>query len=221
MEIKRPLNGIMFTRKLLEGTDLNEEQKQVVQRSLHCETQLLKILDDMDLESIEDGYMELETVEFTLGALLDAVVSQVMIQCEEKGLEIIHDLPEEITTSFLCGDRTRLQQILACFLGIVVQFTSQEGWVAIKVTSSKKQLGGGLHVTHLEFRITHPGQGLPEELLQQMLNPDQNMTQEGFGLFISRKLVKLMNGDVQYLREEGIPSFIIVVEVSSGQNDEA
>ncbi|XP_057847047.2 phytochrome isoform X2 [Cryptomeria japonica] len=221
IEIKRPLSGITFTRKLLGGTDLNEKQKQVVERSLHCERQLLKILDDMDLESIEDGYMELDTVEFILGALLDAVVSQVMIESEEKGLEIIHYLPKEIYTICLCGDQMRLQQILANFLGLVIQFTPQNGWVATKVSSSKKRLGVGVHVVHLEFRFTHPGEGLPEKMVEQILNPTQDITQEGFGLLICGKLLKLMNGTVQYLREEGTPSLIIIVELASGQNDES
>jgi phytochrome B len=55
-EIKNPMYGIMFTRNLMEDTDLSEDQKQFVETSAVCERQLRKILDDMDLESIEDGY---------------------------------------------------------------------------------------------------------------------------------------------------------------------
>lgn len=221
MEIKNPLHGIMFTGKLIEDTDLKEEQKQLVQTSAFCQRQLLKILDDMDLESIEDGYLELDTVEFTLGALLDSVISQVMIQCEEKGLEMIHDSPKEMSTTCLFGDQLRLQQILANYLGIVIRFTPLKGWVGIKVCSTKKHLGGGMHVMHLEFRISHSGRGLPEQLVQQMFNLDNDISQEGFGLLICRKLVKLMNGDVQYVRGGGKPSFVIFVELASGQNDQS
>jgi phytochrome B len=55
-EIKNPMYGIMFTRNLMEDTDLSEDQKQFVETGAVCERQLRKILDDMDLESIEDGY---------------------------------------------------------------------------------------------------------------------------------------------------------------------
>jgi phytochrome B len=54
-EIKNPLYGIMFTRNLMEDTDLSDEQKQFMGTSSACERQLRKILDDMDLESIEEG----------------------------------------------------------------------------------------------------------------------------------------------------------------------
>nr|AHZ63962.1 phytochrome [Podocarpus rubens] len=220
MEIKNPLYGIMFTGKLMEGTDLKEDQKHLVQTSAFCQRQLLKILDDMDLESIEDGYLELDTVEFTLRGLLDSVISQVMIQCEEKGLEMVQDSPKEMSTTYLFGDQLRLQQVLANFLAIVIKFTPPKGWVGLKVSSIKKHLGGGVHIMHLEFRISHTGRGLPEELVQQMFNLDLDMSQEGFGLLICRKLVKLMNGDVQYI-QGGKPSFLIVVELAAGQKDES
>jgi phytochrome B len=99
-----------------------------------------------------DSYLDLDTVEFTLGALLDAVISQGMIQSEEKGLEIDYDLPREITTTGLYGDQSRLQQILANFLVNVIQFTPAEKWVRIKVSSTKRHLGGGVYVIRVEFR---------------------------------------------------------------------
>ena len=54
-EIKNPLDGIMFARSFIQHTDLNDDQKQLVETSAMCEKQLRRILDDMDLASIEDG----------------------------------------------------------------------------------------------------------------------------------------------------------------------
>lgn len=54
-EIKNPLSGIRFTNSLLEATDLTEDQKQFLETSAACEKQMLKIVRDVDLESIEDG----------------------------------------------------------------------------------------------------------------------------------------------------------------------
>jgi phytochrome B len=67
-EIKNPLYGIMFTRNLMEDTDLSEDQKQFVETSAVCERQLRKILDDMDLESIEDGYSNNPFFPFPMGS---------------------------------------------------------------------------------------------------------------------------------------------------------
>ena len=54
-EIKNPLDGLQFARSFLEHTELTDDQKQLVETSATCEMQLRRILEDMDLASIEDG----------------------------------------------------------------------------------------------------------------------------------------------------------------------
>lgn len=99
-------------------------------------------------------YLELETAEFELGSMMDAVVSQGMITSREKGLQLIRETPREVQDMCLFGDQVRLQQVLADFLLNAVRFTpSSEGWVGIKVVPTMKRLGGGFHVVHLEFRF--------------------------------------------------------------------
>lgn len=55
-QIRTSLSGIMYSRKLMEGTDLGEHQKQLLHTSAQCQRQLNKILDDTDLDCIIDGY---------------------------------------------------------------------------------------------------------------------------------------------------------------------
>lgn len=219
-EIRNPLYGIIFTQKMMNSTTLKEVQKQILQTRTLCQQQLEKILDDSDLDSIEDGYLELDAVEFTLGAVFDAVISQGMPPIRAKGLQLICDSTEEIKTIYLFGDQLRLQQVLSEFLLNALQFTPPEGWVEIKVIPNKKHLGAGLHIMHLEFRITHPGQGIPDKLIKEMFHHDHDMSQEGLGLHICHKLVKIMNGEVQYCREAGRSSFIVTLELPSVQNEE-
>jgi len=54
-EIKNPLSGIQFTNSLLEMTDLSDDQKQFLETSASCEKQMMKIIKDSGLESIENG----------------------------------------------------------------------------------------------------------------------------------------------------------------------
>nr|AHZ63956.1 phytochrome [Taiwania cryptomerioides] len=221
-EMKNPLYGITFTRKLLEDTDLSDDQKQFVETSAVCERQMQRIMDDMDLDSIENGYLELDTAEFVLGTVMDAVVSQGMIILREKGLQLIREIPSEVKTMCFYGDQVRLQQILADFLLNAVRFTpSPEGWVAIKVLPTIKQLGSGIHVVHLEFRITHPGPGLPAELIQDMFDRKRWTMQEGVGLSMCRKLLKLMDGDVQYMRESAKCYFLVNLELPLVHREDA
>lgn len=55
-QVRNPLCGIVFSWKMLEGTELGTEQKQLLHTNAQCQRQLSKILDDSDLDSIIDGY---------------------------------------------------------------------------------------------------------------------------------------------------------------------
>ncbi|XWS08486.1 hypothetical protein CRYUN_Cryun40dG0006600 [Craigia yunnanensis] len=213
-EIKSPLSGIRFTNSLLEATELTEDQKQFIETSTACEKQMLKIIRDVDLESIEDGSMELEKTEFYLGSVINAVVSQVMLLLRERNLQLIRDIPEEIKTLTVYGDQARIQQVLADFLLNMVRYApSDEGWVEIHVRPTLKRISDGLTIVRTEFRMVCPSEGLPPELVQDMFHSSRWMTQEGLGLSMCRKILKLMNGEVQYIRESERCYFLIILEL--------
>ncbi|ONK63220.1 uncharacterized protein A4U43_C07F12630 [Asparagus officinalis] len=215
-EIKNPLSGIRFTNSLLEMTDLSDDQKQFLETSASCEKQMMKVVRDSGLESIENGSLVLEKSDFLLGCVINAVVSQVMIQLRERGIQLIRDIPEEIKVIYVCGDQARIQQVLADFLLNIVRCApSPEGWVEIQVKLTLKQNSDGTDLVLLQFRIMCPGEGLPPELVQDMFNNSRWITQEGLGLSISRKIVKLMNGEVQYIRESERSYFLVSLELPS------
>nr|AEA41043.1 phytochrome B [Amphicarpaea edgeworthii] len=213
--IKNPLSGIRFTNSLLEDTGLTDEQKQFLETSSACEKQMSEIIHDIDLESIEDRYsLELEKGEFLLGNVINAVVSQVLLLLRERNLQLIRDIPEEIKTLAVYGDQLRIQQVLSDFLLNIVRYApSPDGWVEIHVRPRIKQISDGLTLLHAEFRMVCPGEGLPPELIQDMFNNSRWGTQEGLGLSMSRKILKLMNGEVQYIREAERCYFYVLLEL--------
>ncbi|KAK4773152.1 hypothetical protein SAY87_028171 [Trapa incisa] len=213
-EIRNPLSGIRFTNSLLEATELTEDHKQFLETNAACEKQMMKIIRDVNLEQIEDGSLELEKREFFLGSVINTVVSQVMILLRERDLQLIRDIPEEIKTMVVCGDQIRIQQVLADFLLNMVRCApSPDGWVEIHVHPSLKQISDGLTVAHTEFRMVCPGEGLPPELVQDMFHSSRWVTQEGLGLSMCRKILKIMNGEVQYIRESERCYFIVILEL--------
>ncbi|XP_074319969.1 phytochrome B-like [Silene latifolia] len=213
-EIKNPLNGIRFANSLLEATNLAEDQKQFIETSNACEKQIKRILGDIHLESVDEGSLELVKAEFMLGNVINAIVSQVMIPLRERGLQLIRDIPEEIKTLAVHGDQIRIQQILAEFLVNMVRYApSPDGWVEIHVLPRLKQIAGGINVVYIEFRLVSPGEGLPPELVQDMFHNSRWVTQEGLGLSMCRKILKLMNGEVQYIRESERSYFFVILEL--------
>ncbi|XVE51544.1 hypothetical protein DITRI_Ditri02bG0050500 [Diplodiscus trichospermus] len=215
-EMKNPLNGIRFTHKLLETTGISENQKQFLETSDACERQILAIIDDMNLGSIEGGSMELRMEEFILGNVLDAVVSQVMILVRERNLQLVHEIPEEIKTLSLYGDQIRLQLVLSDFLLNVIHHAPPSGWVEISISPGLKLIQDGNEFIRLQFRMTHPSKGLPSTLIQDMFEGgNQWTTQEGLGLNLSRKLLNKMNGQVRYVREHNKCYFLVDLEIQT------
>ncbi|KAJ0979946.1 hypothetical protein J5N97_015420 [Dioscorea zingiberensis] len=213
-EIKNPLGGVRFTNSLLEMTDLSDDQKQFLKTSSSCERQMMKIIKDSGLEKIEDSSLEIDTTEFVLGSVIDAVASQVMTKLREKGLQLIRDIPDEIKTITACGDQLRIQQVLADFLlSMISHAPSPNGWVEIQVRTNLKQNSNGSEMMLLRFRIMVPSDGLSPELVQDMFRNSGWVTQEGVNLSICRKILKLMNGDVQYIRESERCYFLISIEL--------
>ncbi|KAF9621122.1 hypothetical protein IFM89_016616 [Coptis chinensis] len=159
-QIRNPLSGIIFSRKMLEETDLGEEQKQLLHTSMHCQRQLHKVLNDTDLENIMDGYVDLEMVEFTLQEVLFTSISQVKIKSDEKNLRISCDSLDEIMTEIFYGDRLRLQQVLADFILVSVKFTPTGGQLGISASLTRDRLGESVHLARLKLR--NPLPELPE-----------------------------------------------------------
>lgn len=216
-EVKNPLNGIRFVHKLLESSSISENQRQHLETSDACERQIMTIIDGMDLRCIEEGNMELNLEEFLLGNILDAVVSQVMVFLRDRNLQLLHDIPEEIKALSLYGDRIRLQLVLSDLLHCVVRHApSPDGWVEIKVLPGLKLIKDADQFVHVQFRLTHPGEGIPSHLIEDMYNGrNQWTTPEGLGLKLSRKLLIMMNGRVRYVRENSKCYFVIDLELKT------
>lgn len=160
-------------------------------------------------------------IEFTLHEVLTASISQVMVMSNGKRIQIVNDTAEDVLSETLYGDSVRLQQVLADFLLISVNFTPNGGQLVVVANLTKDQLGQSVHLAHLELRITHAGGGVPEAMLNQMFGNEEDASEEGISLLISRKLVKLMNGDIQYLREAGRSTFIVTVELAAANGPDS
>lgn len=214
-EMKNPLNGLRFTHELLVNSGITENQKLFLDTSDACERQIMTIIEDMDLRSLERGQVEINREEFLLGSVLDAIICQIMIVVRERNIQLFHEIPEEIKTLTLCGDQIKLQMVLSDFLLNAVQYAPVlDGWVEIKISSGLKLIQDGNEHIQLQIRMSHPGQGLPPELIQDMVGGGQQLTSEqGLTLNLSRRLLNKLNGNVRYVREQTKCYFLIDLEL--------
>lgn len=196
-ELRTPLNSIIgFTSIILQGMtgEINEEQRDQLQRVLKGGKHLLALITDViDITKIEAGKIEAYAEEFALDGVLHEVVSNLIIQIREKGLEIeVSTIPEKIV---LRTDRKRLFQCVLNYLSNAVKFTEKG-----KITVVAEEKGD-----RIQIMVTDTGIGIKEEDLPMLFhsfvrlesNLKLTVPGTGLGLYLTKKLVtEVLDGEV-------------------------
>lgn len=205
-EIREPMNGVLGMTRLLLETPLSEEQKSYVDAVHFSGQALLTIINDiLDLSRMEAGQLKLDRIDFDVKNVVERTVEILKPRAASKDLTLDLDLAPDLP-EILTGDPGRLRQLLMNLLGNAVKFT-EEGSVRLAITSLRDD---GDRVT-LDIRIEDTGVGIPEHLQSKLFTPyaqaDPSVPRlyggSGLGLTICKRLVSLMDGQINVESEEG------------------
>jgi PAS domain S-box-containing protein len=198
-EILTPMNGVLGMNALLLRTPLGAEQRRYAEAVRSSAETLFDLVNDLlDVSRLEAGKIELEAVEFSLAAVVEAVAGPLAPAAAAKGLELAVVLGDGVGRT-LQGDPARLRQVAANLVANAIKFTNA-GHVAIEARCAP--CGDGRAAVRLEVRDT--GVGVPAEarprMFQKFQQVDGGATRKfggaGLGLSICRQLVELMGGRI-------------------------
>jgi signal transduction histidine kinase/CheY-like chemotaxis protein len=202
-EIRTPLNGIIGMTELALDTELTPEQKDFLQTVRFSSDTLLSVINDvLDFSKIEAGKIDLEDADFNFRDCLESTVKSLAVRSNEKGLELAcalaADLPE-----FVCGDSTRLRQIVTNLIGNAIKFTAA-GEVILRAERDTAAAAGGEGGSLFHFVVADTGIGIPEDKREIIFKPfaqaDTSTTRKyggtGLGLTITTRLVQMMGGRI-------------------------
>ena len=212
-ELRTPLNAIigltemMVTSAAKFGT---EKAAEPLRRVNAAGTHLLGLINEvLDLSKIEAGKLELNPEPVNVGGLIDEVIGTAGQLAEKNKNRLVADAADNLGP--LTTDPMRLKQILLNLLSNACKFT-KEGEVALRV---RKVADGSDWV---ELAVADNGIGLTAEqqarLFQEFTQADSLTARRyggtGLGLALSRKLARMMSGDVSVASEPGKGSVFTV-----------
>ncbi|MNK98446.1 Autoinducer 2 sensor kinase/phosphatase LuxQ [compost metagenome] len=218
-EIRTPLNSLLGSTELMAETELSREQELYLRSLQEAGDVLLSVVNNiLDFSKIESGKMQLETREFLLSDLIEELESFMRAPVYRRGLGWNLHAPFEDRK--LQADPFRIKQVLLNLLSNATKFT-EKGSVELSVQLLNSSNPG---YERVYFEVKDTGVGIAKEnilrIFEEFKQEDSSVTRKfggtGLGLSICRRIVQLMNSELQVESQQYSGSkFFFVLDLPS------
>lgn len=202
-EIRTPMNAIVgMTEMIIRDT----KDKKILKYAYDIKsagTTLLSIIKDLlDLQKIESGTMETDCVDYEFASIVNDIMNMTSKKARDKGLEFCLQTSRDIPRR-MRGDDVKIKQVVTNLVNNAIKFT-ESGKVTVSIGFDREK-------NELRIDVIDTGVGItPEEQKKifksfMRLEESKNRSIEGMGLGlnISKQLLALMNGRIEFESEYG------------------
>jgi len=204
-EMRTPLAGIIGVMDLLKTTKLTKKQdhyRQIVTSS--SEVLLEHINEALDITRIEGGELQFSIQSFSLTTLATSLIAVLEPLAVEKKLDLTLQIDKNARFDFM-GDVNRIRQILTNLVGNSIKFTD-DGYINLAISGTEND-----GIVYLKFKVTDTGAGIApenqenifEDFVALSFGDSRQRRGDGLGLSISRKIARLMGGDIEVKSDVG------------------
>jgi signal transduction histidine kinase len=206
-DIKNPLGAAAGYAELLEDGivgPIPEKQLDMVRRIHRLVQAAVQTIADLLELAQADGELHVQHTVTDIERIVTEVVDDHRGMAVERGIGIAVDTH----STSLVTDPLRVRQILANLVTNAIKYTPSGGHVHVSIVDSQRSNDLG-KVVGIEVRDTGPG--IPEELRERVFDeffrvPGDNAKVEngnGLGLAISRRIARLLGGEVTVADADG------------------
>ena len=196
-EVRTPLNAIMGAVEVLKRGAHDRETTELINLVDDAGSGLLAIVSDLlDVSKIDAGKLEISSGPTDIRSLVTRTADVWRPQAVDKGLALEVDCRNAEAPELLV-DGGRIRQILGNLLSNAIKFTDS-GSVRVLV-STHDQTDGRVEIV---LSVIDSGPGVPDTVAETIFAPFEQSPGNasrggtGLGLFISRRLARLMGGDL-------------------------
>lgn len=210
-EIRTPLNGILGTLPFILDTQLDSDQRRMLDTIQNSSTGLRELVDNiLDVSRVEAGKMSMVNAWFHVRSMIEEVIDTVYSRAIDKHLEVNY-LMDPVVPPMVIGDRFRIRQVLLNLVGNAVKFTSQ-GEIHICCNLLQDALPKAKDTeVFLNFDVIDTGKGFSTQDAQRLMqrfsqlgeSGSQQNAGSGLGLFLSKQLVEMHGGKLTPSSTEG------------------
>ena len=204
-ELRTPMNAILGFAQVMQinpTEPLSEGQAFSVGQILKGGNHLLELIDQvLELNKIEAGKLSLNLDHGSLHDIISASLSLVQARAAEEGVTIVENCDDNLP-AVLWTDSTRLTQVLINLLSNAVKYNNEGGTVTLSCRETPDQ--------RLCISVADTGWGIPVDKQNDLFKPFERLGREtkeiegtGIGLTITKQIIELLGGEVNFESEPG------------------
>ena len=204
-DVRAPLHTIMGYLELLQNSAIHEKEKYYVNQVQKSSDYMLHLVNDLlDFSKAEAGKLSIEKVTFQPSVIVDNAIKQGIPSGNPKNLQLSYTIDDKLKRLF-SSDPYRIKQIAINLITNAYKFT-ETGFVNVEASYKEED-----DISYLVLKVADSGVGISEEKQEKIFEAfsqgeaNKHMLYEGFGLglYITKSIVDLLNGQLKVESELG------------------
>ncbi len=205
-DIRAPLNTIMGFLELLENSETSTKNQQYINQMQKSSDYMLNLVNELlDFSKVESGKLSIDKVSFQPNTVIENAIRLGIPTKINKDLKVSSKIDERLQGIFI-SDPYRIRQIAVNLISNAYKFT-EKGYIIVTAHLDNPNSNNPV----LKLSVSDSGVGIDtqqqesifEAFKQNETTKTQNYKGFGLGLFITKNLIKLLDGELSVTSQLG------------------